>query len=145
MQSSFLGTSNGLRAGRAFAPSRVSPVVPTVVAHYGGKANLGGGKPWERTQVNHNGKPVKVEMHVKKGDIVQVGAVSKHSHGDCRDVGLERSCARSSSAYAVVCCSSSTSSGCAPNWLGAVCSRVCVYCVSGSCSTVPAVSAGAAL
>jgi hypothetical protein len=72
MQSSFLGSSNGLRAGRAFAPSRVSPVVPTVVAHYGGKANLGGGKPWERTQVNHNGKPVKVDMHIKKGDIVQV-------------------------------------------------------------------------
>lgn len=49
-------------------------MVPTVVAHYGGKANLGGGKPWERKQVNHNGKPVKIAMHVKKGDIVQVGA-----------------------------------------------------------------------
>lgn len=72
MQSSFLGTSSGLRAGRAFAPSRVSVAAPTVVAHYGGKANLGGGKPWERTQTNHNGKPVKIDMHVKKGDIVQV-------------------------------------------------------------------------
>lgn len=72
MQSSFLGTSSGLRAGRCFAPSRVSPAAPTVVAHYGGKANLGGGKPWERTQLNHNGKPVKIDMHVKKGDIVQV-------------------------------------------------------------------------
>jgi len=49
-------------------------VVPTVVAHYGGKANLGGGKPWERTQLNQNGKPVKMDMHVKKGDIVQVVA-----------------------------------------------------------------------
>lgn len=72
MQSSFLGSSNGLRTGRAFAPSRVSPAAPTVVAHYGGKANLGGGKPWERTKVNHNGKPVKFDMHIKKGDIVQV-------------------------------------------------------------------------
>lgn len=51
-------------------------MVPTVVAHYGGKANLGGGKPWERKQVNHNGKPVKIAMHVKKGDIVQVIAGS---------------------------------------------------------------------
>jgi large subunit ribosomal protein L24 len=72
MQSSFLGSSNGLRAQRAFAPSRVSVAAPTVVAHYGGKANLGGGKPWERTQVNENGKPVKMDMHIKKGDIVQV-------------------------------------------------------------------------
>jgi hypothetical protein len=72
MQSSFLGTSSGLRAGRCFAPSRVSPAAPTVVAHYGGKANLGGGKPWERTKLNHNGNPVKIDMHVKKGDIVQV-------------------------------------------------------------------------
>jgi hypothetical protein len=72
MQSSFLGSSNGLRAQRAFAPSRVSVAAPTVVAHYGGKANLGGGKAWERTKVNDNGKPVKFDMHIKKGDIVQV-------------------------------------------------------------------------
>lgn len=72
MQSSFLGSSNGLRAQRAFAPSRVSVAAPTVVAHYGGKANLGGGKAWERTKVNDNGKPVKMDMHIKKGDIVQV-------------------------------------------------------------------------
>lgn len=71
MQSSFLGS--GLRAPqRCLGATRASPIVPTVVAHYGGKANLGGGKPWERTEVNHNGKPVKVVMHVKKGDIVQV-------------------------------------------------------------------------
>jgi len=70
MQSSFLGSS--VRMQGCFVPSRVSPVAGTVVAHYGNKANLGGGKPWERTEVDKNGKPVKVEMHVKKGDIVQV-------------------------------------------------------------------------
>lgn len=77
MQSSFLGTGSSLRAGRCFAaPSRVGTVrVPSIVAHYGGKANLGGGKPWERTEVNHNGKPVKISMHVKAGDIVQVWVV----------------------------------------------------------------------
>ncbi|KAF6258527.1 translation protein SH3-like domain-containing protein [Scenedesmus sp. NREL 46B-D3] len=72
MQSSFLGS--GLRSStqRCCVPSRVSPVASTVVAHYGGRANLGGGKAWERTETNQNGKPVKVKMHVKKGDIVQV-------------------------------------------------------------------------
>ncbi|WIA41560.1 hypothetical protein OEZ86_008926 [Tetradesmus obliquus] len=72
MQSSFLGS--GLRSStqRCFAPSRVSPKACTVVAHYGGRVNLGGGKAWERTETNQNGKPVKVKMHVKKGDIVQV-------------------------------------------------------------------------
>eukprot|EP00882_Tetradesmus_deserticola_P005828 GHRQ01006135.1.p1 GENE.GHRQ01006135.1~~GHRQ01006135.1.p1 ORF type:complete len:200 (+),score=111.38 GHRQ01006135.1:103-702(+) len=72
MQSSFLGS--GLRSStqRCLVPSRVSPVASTVVAHYGGRVNLGGGKAWERTETNQNGKPVKVKMHVKKGDIVQV-------------------------------------------------------------------------
>lgn len=72
MQSSFLGS--GLRSStqRCFAPSRVSPKACTVVAHYGGRVNLGGGKAWERTETNQNGKPVKVKMHVKKGDVVQV-------------------------------------------------------------------------
>lgn len=93
MQSSFLGTSNGLRAQRCFAPSRVSPAAPTVVAHYGGKANLGGGKPWERTKVNKNGNPVKIDMHVKKGDIVQVRASQEdEEQGMC----VGRGCSRSS-------------------------------------------------
>lgn len=70
MQSSFLGSS--VRAQRPFVPSRASPVAGTVLAAYGNRVNLGGGKPWERTEVNHNGKPVKVKMHVKAGDIVQV-------------------------------------------------------------------------
>lgn len=72
MQSSFLGSSLRSSTQRCFVPSRVSPAVSPVVAHYGGRVKLGGGKPWERTEVNHNGKPVKVKMHVKKGDIVQV-------------------------------------------------------------------------
>lgn len=70
MQSSFLGSS--VRTQRPFVPSRVSPVSSTVLAAYGNRVNLGGGKPWERTEVNKNGKPVKVKMHVKAGDIVQV-------------------------------------------------------------------------
>eukprot|EP00775_Hariotina_reticulata_P013593 gene13593-13718_t len=74
MQSSFLGSS--VRTQGCFVPSRVSPVAGTVVAHYGTRANPGGGKPWERTQTNQNGKPIKVQMHVKKGDIVQVIAGS---------------------------------------------------------------------
>lgn len=65
---------------RCFVPSRVSPVAHTVVAHYGGKANLGGGKAWERTEVNHNGKPVKVKMHVKAGDVVKVRGLSQGRH-----------------------------------------------------------------
>jgi hypothetical protein len=69
-QSSFLGSS--VRTQGCFVPSRVSPVAGTVVAHYGTKANPGGGKPWERTQTNQNGKPIKIKMHIKKGDIVQV-------------------------------------------------------------------------
>jgi large subunit ribosomal protein L24 len=72
MQSTFLGS--GLRSStqRCFVPSRASPKASTVVAHYGGRVNLGGGKAWERTETNQNGKPVKIKMHVKKGDIVQV-------------------------------------------------------------------------
>eukprot|EP00878_Enallax_costatus_P037785 GHUV01042781.1.p2 GENE.GHUV01042781.1~~GHUV01042781.1.p2 ORF type:complete len:125 (-),score=44.26 GHUV01042781.1:452-826(-) len=72
VQSSFMGSS--LRTQRPFVPSRASPVAGTVLAAYGNRVNLGGGKPWERTEVNSNGKPVKVKMHVKAGDIVQVGS-----------------------------------------------------------------------
>jgi hypothetical protein len=78
MQSSFLG--QGLQRAQqrrcvAAAPGaggRAASV--SVVAHYGGKANLGGGKAWERTEVNANGKPVPVKMHVKAGDVVKVRA-----------------------------------------------------------------------
>ncbi|KAF8056755.1 RPL24 [Scenedesmus sp. PABB004] len=77
MQSAFLGA--GLRSARyVAAPGRAGRGGAgggcAVVAHYGNRVNLGGGKPWERTEVNGNGKPVKVKMHVKKGDIVQVVA-----------------------------------------------------------------------
>ena len=103
MQSSFLGSS--LRTQRPFVPSRASPVAGTVVAAYGNKLNPGGGKPWERTEVNKNGKPVKVKMHVKAGDIVQVQSSfsccaiphNRHSlavHSDC-PCGPERSSAHS--------------------------------------------------
>lgn len=72
--SSFLGSS--LRrsavgaAPRAPASRGAAPL--RVVAHYGNRVNMGGGKPWERTEVNSNGKPVKINMHVKTGDVVQV-------------------------------------------------------------------------
>jgi large subunit ribosomal protein L24 len=53
----------------AAAPRRGALVV---VAARGGLPRPGGGKAWERVEVNHNGKPVKVPMHVKTGDTVQV-------------------------------------------------------------------------
>jgi hypothetical protein len=44
----------------------------TVTAAYGTTPKVGGGKRWKHTEVNQNGKPVKVAMHVKKGDLVKV-------------------------------------------------------------------------
>ena len=32
----------------------------------------GPGKKWEHMEVNSNGKPVRISMHVRKGDTVQV-------------------------------------------------------------------------
>jgi large subunit ribosomal protein L24 len=71
-------------------PCAAAPAAPrrgalAVVAARGGLPRPGGGKAWERVDVNANGKPVKVPMHVKLGDTVQViagadkGAVAKVS------------------------------------------------------------------
>lgn len=65
--------STPLRQHGSFAPCVRRCAVPlTVRAAYGDLAKFGGGKKWEHTEVNKNGKPVKVKMHVKKGDLVQV-------------------------------------------------------------------------
>jgi hypothetical protein len=77
-QSSFMGA--GLRpagaaraaprgAGAAFTGRRPALVVR---AGYNNMVKLGGGKKWERQELYPSGKPVKIDMHVKKGDIVQV-------------------------------------------------------------------------
>lgn len=75
MQSSFLGATLR-RGGAAFAPAKAagstSRAAVTVRAGYNNMVKLGGGKKWERQELTPNGKPVKVDMHVKKGDVVQV-------------------------------------------------------------------------
>ncbi|KAG1661562.1 hypothetical protein FOA52_009561 [Chlamydomonas sp. UWO 241] len=43
-----------------------------VACAYGTTPKVGGGKRWKHIEVNDNGKPVKVDMHVKKGDLVKV-------------------------------------------------------------------------
>jgi hypothetical protein len=53
-------------------PSVAARCPLTVTCAYGSATKVGGGKKWVHTEVNHNGKPVKVKMHVKKGDMVQV-------------------------------------------------------------------------
>lgn len=70
MQSSFMGSSLRARSG-AFTARRVTPGM-VVRAGYNNMVKLGGGKKWERQELTPSGKPVKVAMHVKKGDIVQV-------------------------------------------------------------------------
>jgi hypothetical protein len=75
MQSTFAGSS--LRGARAAFGAR-APMAPArgglvIVAGYNNMVKLGGGKKWERQELTANGKPVRVPMHVKKGDVVQVG------------------------------------------------------------------------
>lgn len=87
MQSSFLGS--GLRAraaGGAFTTRRSSVAVR---AGYNNMVKLGGGKKWERQELTAGGKPVKVDMHVKKGDIVQVRAPARAAGGGlCGTAGV---------------------------------------------------------
>jgi len=85
MQSSFMGAgvrSGALRSSSAFTARRPALIVR---AGYNNMVKLGGGKKWERQELTPNGKPVKIDMHVKRGDIVQVGGM--HSVGGFR--GLE--------------------------------------------------------
>ena len=69
MQSSFLGSSVQQRCFTTRRPVTASVVVR---AAYGNLPKIGGGRKWVHTEVNQNGKPVKVPMHVKKGDLVVV-------------------------------------------------------------------------
>lgn len=56
----------------------------TVTCAYGTTPKVGGGKNWKHTEVNHNGNPVKVPMHVKKGDTVQVRLEAGCGGRSCR-------------------------------------------------------------
>ncbi len=69
--SAMLGSSLRQQGGLA-ARSRTSAMPLTVTAAWGKLPNVGGGRKWEHKEVNKNGKPVKIGMHVKKGDTVQV-------------------------------------------------------------------------
>ena len=66
--SAFGGSRVGLR-------SSVAARAPlSVTCAYGTTPKVGGGKRWKHTEVNVNGNPVKVEMHIKKGDTVQASS-----------------------------------------------------------------------
>jgi len=77
MQSSFLGSSVQQRSFTTRRPVAASVVVR---AAYGDLPKVGGGRKWVHTKVNQNGKPVKVSMHVKKGDLVVVIAGKDKGH-----------------------------------------------------------------
>lgn len=79
MQSSYLGSS--LRASSsasavAFTGRRPALASVTVRAAYGDLPKIGGGRKWKHIETNDNGNPVKVPMHVKKGDLVQVSKLA---------------------------------------------------------------------
>lgn len=66
-------------AAPSFAARRASSAAPlTVVASYGTDSNIGGGRRWKHLELNKNGKPVRVKVHVKKGDTVQVCYPAAH-------------------------------------------------------------------
>lgn len=69
--SSFLGAGR-----RPFAPAVPAPAGRAaslqVVAAWGKLPNVGGGRKWKHIEVNENGKPVAIPMHIKRGDTVQV-------------------------------------------------------------------------
>jgi large subunit ribosomal protein L24 len=68
----FLGSR--LCGGHAVAPRRaLASAKPCIVAAYGDLPRIGGGRKWEHYEVLPNsGRAVRVKMHVKKGDTVQV-------------------------------------------------------------------------
>jgi large subunit ribosomal protein L24 len=61
-----------LAASRSLAPRRLAPAPVTVVAAYGNLPKIGGGRKWEHYELGPSGKAIRVPMHVKKGDYVQV-------------------------------------------------------------------------
>ncbi|GLC46258.1 Plastid ribosomal protein L24 [Pleodorina starrii] len=58
--------------GRTAAPRRLAPTTTHVVAAYGDLPKIGGGRKWEHLELGPSGKALRVDMHVKKGDTVQV-------------------------------------------------------------------------
>ena len=73
MMSSRLGPNAVFGGSKLGARSVVPARAPlTVTCAYGTTPKVGGGKRWKHTEVNENGNPVKVPMHIKKGDTVQV-------------------------------------------------------------------------
>ncbi len=66
----FFGTS--VAPARSGAPRRLTPTTTHVVAAYGDLPKIGGGRKWEHYELTPSGKAVRIPMHVKKGDTVQV-------------------------------------------------------------------------
>ncbi|KAG2441662.1 hypothetical protein HXX76_003280 [Chlamydomonas incerta] len=66
---------SGATLGRSVAPrapitSRTTVCAP--VAAYGDLPKIGGGRKWEHLELGPGGKALRVPMHVKKGDTVQI-------------------------------------------------------------------------
>ncbi|PNG99954.1 50S ribosomal protein L24, chloroplastic [Tetrabaena socialis] len=57
---------------RSLAPRRLTPTTTHVVAAYGDLPKVGGGRKWEHLEIGPGGKALRVPMHIKKGDTVQV-------------------------------------------------------------------------
>ncbi|MEW5299787.1 MAG: hypothetical protein WDW38_010877 [Sanguina aurantia] len=57
----------------AAAPFRsIRPASLQVVASHGVLPKIGGGRKWDYAELTPNGRAVRIDMHVKKGDYVQV-------------------------------------------------------------------------
>jgi large subunit ribosomal protein L24 len=52
-------------------------------------AAQGPGKKWEHYELNKNGKPLRIPMHVRKGDTVQI--ITGKDKGKVGEVSLVRS------------------------------------------------------
>ncbi|GFR53163.1 hypothetical protein Agub_g15886, partial [Astrephomene gubernaculifera] len=61
-----------LTSSRPVAPRRSTATTTHVVAAYGDLPKVGGGRKWEHLEIGPGGKAVRVPMHVRKGDYVQV-------------------------------------------------------------------------
>lgn len=83
LQRSFFGSTQPFAAKqRRAVTAQATPVRAAVV---------GPGKKWEHTEVNQNGKPVRVSMHIRLGDTVKVIAGSdKGKVGKIMSVNTKR-------------------------------------------------------
>ena len=62
----------GAVTGPALAPRRATSACPlSVVAAWGNLPKLNGGRKWERYELSPSGQPVRIKMHIRKGDTVQ--------------------------------------------------------------------------